>query len=351
MRIDFFCADGSPLGVIPEDIYGRGVGGAELALLSLTEALAGLGHEIWIYNNPRSSVKGSVQFADQRDFFDDHQSAVFVLFRSPHPALQAAHTQLKIFWSCDQFTIGSYKYDVFPYVDCIVAISQYHKEYHIREWGADPSLIGFIDLGVRLQDYEEQGVRRVPGQLIYCSVPDRGLILLHELWLEIKQRVPHATLVITGDYRLWGSKRAGTHRFRLMFGREGSEGVSFLGKVPRERLVREQLRSEFHAYPCWYPELFCIAAAECQVAGAIPITSTAGALKWTNRWGVRVPGNPRTAPWKADFVEQIVKGLTTNQEESRAQMMKEAREQFDWTKIAGDWIRLIEQGKWPGEEG
>lgn len=350
MRFDFQCNDGSPIGVIPSDIQGRGVGGAELALLSLTEALASLGHEVWIYNDPREPVRGPVHFATKESFYDGHASDVFVLFRSPNPALRKAHTRIKLFWSCDQYTIGDYRREIFPFVDWIVAISQYHRTHHIKRWGADPDRIGSIDLGVRLQEYEEGEVSRNPHQLIFCSVPDRGLDLLHEAWLEIKKQVPQATLTITGDYRLWGSKRAGTHQFKLKFGRQGSDGVSFLGRVPRARLVKEQRQSALHTYPCSYEELFCISVAECQVAGAIPITPPLGALGQTNQWGFQIEGDARTPPWKSAFVGRVIESLSTDLSEQRTLMMKEARKRFDWTKIANDWIRLIELGRWPGEE-
>ena len=59
MRIDVFCAEGSPIGTTWNDIYGRskdkrvGLGGAELALHSMCEYWAKDGHRVRLYNNPR----------------------------------------------------------------------------------------------------------------------------------------------------------------------------------------------------------------------------------------------------------------------------------------------------------
>ena len=37
LKIDLLCNDGSPIGVTPLNIYGRGVGGAELSMMTLME--------------------------------------------------------------------------------------------------------------------------------------------------------------------------------------------------------------------------------------------------------------------------------------------------------------------------
>jgi hypothetical protein len=42
------------------------------------------------------------------------------------------------------------------------------------------------------------------------------------------------------------------------------------------------LKAELHLYPCEYDELFCIAVAESQVAGAYTVTSNYGSLPTTN---------------------------------------------------------------------
>ena len=113
MRIDFFCNDGSPIGIVPEDLYGRGVGGSELALITLVEELGRRGHDVWVYNNPRKPVDGPAKFAHQSAFYDGHHSDVFVLFRSPNPALHRADTDHRVFWSLDQQTVGNYASEIY----------------------------------------------------------------------------------------------------------------------------------------------------------------------------------------------------------------------------------------------
>lgn len=305
MRVDILCNDGSPLKVIPSDIYDRGVGGAELALLTFAPKLAEAGHQVRVYNNPRElGMHEGVEFLNINQYAPREARDVVIAFRSPNPMLPSSKGR-KIFWSCDQQTAGNYATDIIPVVDHTVVISQRHKEYFLSRYKWPEDKMTVLDLGVRTWEYSpDEAPVKVPGRMIYCSVPDRGLEILCKMWPEIKRRVPHASLVITADYRLWGVEHAGNEKHVAMW-RPHQTDVKFLGMIPRKHLVEEQLKAEIHAFPCTYDELFCIAAAECQVAGAVPVTSDMGALATTNRYGMQIRGNPRNEEWQQKFIRKL----------------------------------------------
>lgn len=342
MRIAFMCYGGSPTGVIPDDIYGRGVGGAELGLLSLAETMAERGHEVFVYNDPRKVGKQSgVQFFPTSNFFPHHANGygldAFILFRTPWPMVSALVCS-KVFWSCDPQTAGHFGSDVFPYVDHTVCISPYHRDYFYRRYRHDFSTMTAIDLGVRVQDYA-QDVQKVPGKCIYCSMPERGLELLHKAWPRIREAVPHASLVITADRRLWGVDYPGDEHYRIMW---EDQDVEYLGKIPRMELVRHQLESDVMAYPGAYEEMFCISAAECQVAGAVPITSTMGALPTTVEVGMKIDYHPHSPEFMNRFVAGVVEFLRSEKLRMIQDKAKATRARFDWNNIAGQWEELIE---------
>lgn len=338
--IDLYANDGSPIGITPPDIYGRGVGGAELSMMTWAETMAGRGHVVKIYNNPKEpGLYNGVEYAPQNSFDPAADRDVFIVYRSPNPHIQAARAGLTVFWSTDQFTVGHFGRDVFPFVDRVVCISPYHVDYHKRAYGIDDAKIGYIDLGVRLQDYR-QDVERIPGRCIFCSVPDRGLEILRLVWPEVKKEVPNASLVITSDYTLWGA-RPNNHRHRLDWLHE--QDVTFLGKVDRQRLAREQMAAVVQSYPCTYEELFCISAAECQTAGAVPVTSAFGALQTTNLWGILLTGNPMERAWQKRFVSKVAAMLDRPPDTTMMQDL--ARRRFDWDRICGQWEDLFETGQ------
>lgn len=344
LTIDLYANDGSPLGIAPPDIYGRGVGGAELSMMTWAETMARRGHTVRIYNNPPGPGDyDGVAYQPQGAFRANEYRDVFVAYRSPNPYIRSVNAGVKLFWSCDQYTIGNFARDVFPYVDRIVCISPFHVAYHKQHYGAEDGKIGYLDLGVRLGDYAATLTDKVPGRCIFCSVPDRGLQILRVVWPRIKERISHASLVITSDYTLWGGPPL-NHEHRLKW--LNLPDVTFAGKVPRRDLARMQLEAQVHAFPCTYEELFCISAAECQTAGTIPVTSDFGALPSTNQWGRVLAGHPLDGEWQQSFVEAVVELLEDDTLDAQGRAMaKQARSRFDWETICEGWEHLIETGE------
>ena len=336
MKIDFLCPSGSPIDVLPEDIAGRGVGGAELALLTLTEVLSKRGHNVTVFNQSQhESLYGGVLFRPVRTFESDAERDAVVLFRTQDRRFPGARGR-KVFWSCDQFTSGNYSNDIFPYAERVVCISDRHATYFIQHYKLAPDRITVIGLGVRTWEYVN-APPKVPGQCIFCSVPDRGQQVLRLVWDRIVDAVPHATLVITSDYNLWGIAGSGGTTFRLKW--VGVRNVTYEGLVPRARLVQLQMQSDLMVYPCTYDELFCISAAECQVAGAVPITSDMGALVTTNLYGKIIHGDPNSSEWQARFATEVIQTLQmTKALPIRQDICMRSRDGvFDWDKLAVAW--------------
>lgn len=347
LKIDLLCNDGSPIGVTPMMIEGRGVGGAELSMMTLMEVFVKRGHEVRVFNDPAApGDHDGVQYLPLSAYNNRTPRDVIIIFRSPNQRYVRKHMPAdvrKVWWSCDQFTIGNYA-QFAQEVDYVVTISPHHTNYHHGKYAIPLNKMSHIDLGVRSWEYNDK-IEKVKGRIIFCSIPDRGLPILHAAWPLIKRDAPHASLSITSDYTLWGTG-PNNSQHRLQWA--GSNDVVFHGKVPRSRLVDLQVEAEIMAYPSVYEELFCISAAECQVAGAMPITSEIGALKTTNEFGVVIPGNPKSASWVDAFSNRIVNLLTREHEylESRQASMKfSARRRFDWDTIAERWEELFEEGK------
>lgn len=157
-----------------------------------------------------------------------------------------------------------------------------------------------------LDDYASPPEDRGP-LLLYCSMPDRGLYYLKDIFPAIRRQVPDATLAITSDFTLWG-KAPARDAFMRFF--KGQRGVTYLGHVDRATLVAEQRRARIMAYPCTFEEGFCIAAAECMAAGAVPVTTADFALTTTvGDAGVLVKGRPRSWFYRRAFVKAVVRLL------------------------------------------
>lgn len=338
MKIDIVCRDGSPLGVSMKSLYGEdgrnGVGGAELALLTMCEAWHKAGHEVTLYNNPKEPGASPFQQRRVTDFIPNNLRDICITFRSPNPMTANANGK-KVWWSTDQRTIGDFR-QFSSTQDEIVTISPYHSQYFKDTYGIEETTV--IDLPVR-DDYNEQ-VDKLEKQVLFSSVPDRGLLILAKLWPRIKERVPDANLVITSGWSLWTGMDDSSLLMPYRMAFRGQKDVEYVGAVRRKELNRIQLQSSVLGYPCIYPELFCYAVAEAQVAGCFPVTSVEGALMTTNM-GLKIRGNPKDSEFQDAFVEGVAYALMNPKDNLRQVNHGMAKERFSLERIMKEWENVF----------
>lgn len=340
LSIHVLANDGSPLNISEASIYGLdgkiGVGGAELAIMTLMSGWVDAGHDVIFYNNPPHGYKSKFKQAPISLFLPQEYRDILIIFRSPNKRAERARAGKKIWFSTDQYTVGDFA-EFSKHVDKIVTISDFHSNYFSSTYGINDSIK--IDLPVRTWEYKHK-VEKIPYSMIFCSVPTRGLDILAKCYDKIKQEVPEASLTITSDFRLWGIDSPLNEQYIKRF--LGKDGVRFLGAVSRNEMVDEQLRAEVHPYCCTYEELFCYSSAECQVAGCFPISSTIGALITTNM-GLLIHGDPNTNEWQNIFIQVVVEALRDRENfQQMAQDNKQkAIQRFSLDKILTEWEEKV----------
>jgi len=344
LKIHVLANDGSPLGVTEASIEGTdgrmGVGGAELALLTMCRAWQYYGNDVTLYNNPNNPLASSFKQKSIDSFDPNEDRDILIIFRSPNPKSLEAKGR-KIFWSCDQQTVGDYR-ALAAEVSKIVTISPRHNKYFKEMYGITNSIN--IDLPVRTWEYTGHDLEKVSHRCIFTSMPDRGLNELHGIWPLIVREVPDASLVITSDWRLWAEWQTeeAVRSYRLAWARHPN--IEYRAAIKRADLIQVQLSADLHVYPCVYDELFCIAVAESQVAGAFPVTSDVGSLGTTNMGRV-VHGNPQDPKWVEIFVRNVVELLTDPKLKDKQAWIREvARKRFSVEKIVETWEREIFSG-------
>jgi glycosyltransferase involved in cell wall biosynthesis len=249
-KLEILVNDGSPIGVTSKSITGEdgriGVGGSELALLTMCEAWHKEGHEVVLYNSPDMSNGSAFQQKGIDDFKAGDEHEYVIVFRSPNHRIKDMKAKRIIWWSTDQATIGSFK-DFSKEVDKIVTISKFHSDHFKNIYGISNTVS--IDLPVRTWEYHDD-IEKVQKRCIFTSVPDRGLMPLNAAWARIVRDVPDASLVITSDWRLWSPyiDESGVRPYRLAFAHQPN--VTYLSAVNRKRLVEEQMKATLHLYPC-----------------------------------------------------------------------------------------------------
>ncbi len=350
LKIDFLCNGNYWFN--PPKIYEEGVGGAEYIIMFLAEALAKLGHFVTIYNDcVNENTYSGVNYRFINHFDPSEPRHIFVPWRtSYHDPINAGKF---VFFSCDQYTDRNWG-PMLPRLDKFLCISPFHRDYIIANYPIDPEKVVSVSPGVNLRDYTSKEAKQLkkqrnPNKLIYCSVPDRGLASLAQMWPIIRRRVPEAELVVTSDYTLWGARDPGNQRFLSAI---KQPGIIFLGKIPRQELVNHQLTSSLLCYPCNYQENFGIAVAECMAAGAVPVIFGTGAIPTTVQNGgiVLTPKRkpeglytPLTIEDEENFIESLCSLLQNpkDQEKYRVRAHSIATREYSYLAMAARFLEAI----------
>jgi glycosyltransferase involved in cell wall biosynthesis len=302
-RVLFICDFGRPFS--GADFRVEGVGGTESCVVLLAEAYAARGASVVVANRVTDArVDAGVRYVPL-SALDDTPADTVILWKQWSDAAAGRGGTRLFFWTDvhmpDPAMLGRCR----EWAQETLLLSEFQRQHLVR--GTRGGRTTVVGAPVAVGDYGDLGPPK-ERLLLYCSVPDRGLYYLKDLFPRIRRRVPDARLAITSDFTLWGAQPAKA-AFMKFFA--GQDGVEYRGHVSRPELVTWQRRARVMAYPCRFEEGFCLAAAECMAAGAVPVTTRDYALVTTVAdGGVLVGGHPRGFLYRRRFVNACVELLT-----------------------------------------
>jgi glycosyltransferase involved in cell wall biosynthesis len=307
----------------PRDTFDDPRTGSEVGWVRIVEGLRALGHTVhslapgdrgaidWLLLDKPDAPQGLdvLISINEPDSLRDHRVT------QPQPA----PLHICEFW-LNQFTFCAPEFD--NYVDMYVSPSQAHLDQVLGAWQAQSPAKWIVNqLGCDPDIYPR--VVKVPGRVVHCSSPDRGLHRLLEAWPHIKRAVPHATLLIFYQLDKWlrGFDDTGyfpaieKNRGRALYVEEalkrlsGPEwGIEVLDSIDRVTLARELAQAEVMAYPCEtisWSEGFSCSTLEACAAEACPIITDCDAFADVYRSLDPVPvGN-----WQ-DWRDRVILALT-----------------------------------------
>lgn len=321
-----------------------GIGGSEEAIIRLAPKLAQKGYKVVVFAKPgeRAGVYDGVQW---RNFWDcnlDDEFDVFIGWRGPFIFDRKIKARKKYLWLHDVMEVGEFTEERLNNLDKVILLSEYHK-----------SLFPIPDDKVLLSgngiDPEEFNItaERDPHRIFYGSSHVRGLSYLYEVWPDVIKEVPDATLhVFYGRESYDKINKGNPERLKWMDDMiqtaKDLPGVTDHGKVGQDRLVQEMFQSGIWAYPCPFPEVFCITSVKAQAAGCTPVTTSFAALDEMVQFGTKldIPNDGNVGRADQAFLDNYKNALITalkNPQENREEMMQWAR-QKSWQHIADQWV-------------
>ena len=187
---------------------------------------------------------------------------------------------------------------------------------------------------------------RDPHKAIWSSSPDRGLAVLLDLWPQIREQVPDATLDVYYGFDNADKVVAMTKDLNLSYvmarcrrGLAELPGVHHHGRVDQKTLARAMLGAGVLAYctPWW--ETSCITCLEATAAGMRIVTSDLAALTETvGDRGTLLAGDYLTKEYQEQFVTAVVDAMMNPDDSDRRRSMAHARTHFGWDGVAAEWV-------------
>lgn len=332
----------------------KGIGGSETAHIELAERLGQKGHEVISYvPQPAYAYMPEKRGGVSWRYSGDANPSIggnWIVFRD------SAFFDRKLGPGQYIFVAQDVDYEWSPSrlnkVDKYIVLCQTHAEYTLKKYPEVREKVFLSSNGIRteiIEQVEKEGIVRNPNKLIYASSPDRGLLTILENWFRIRERCRDAEL--HGFYGFENmdailAASGGNAWFKPMKNEIhkllNQPGVKFRGRIGQMDLYREWFSSNVWWYPTDWPETSCITCMDAQATGALPVCTNYWALKSNVFHGMmtnEIPQQNKISLCRQ--IDQVIDWIRNPDVEWRGEMMKKAREEFDWNRIVDQFVKWL----------
>lgn len=333
----------------------EGIGGSEEAIIRLAPKLAAMGYKVVVFAKPghRAGLdqETGVMWRNYWECNLDDEFDIFIAWRAPFIFDRKIKARKSYLWLHDVMEPGEFTPErIENFTKCIV-LSDYHRS--LFPMISDEKIL-MSGNGIDPEDFDFVTAVRDPHKIFYGSSHVRGLAYLYEIWPEVKAAVPEATLdVFYGRDSYDKINRGNPERMKWMDDMIAKakelDGVTDHGKVGQDEIVRRMFGSAVWAYPCPFPEIYCITAVKAQAAGAVPVSTNFAALDQMVQFGskIDIPNDGGVGRADKEFLENYKNALIDmlkhpeKQEAQRKEMMAWART-HSWQSVAEQWALEFE---------
>ena len=374
MKLDWYIGPSCPDYPVTFERYEReGMGGSESHVLLLLAALAKR-HEVTLYGDVGPVVERGVNFLPRAAFTMGGERDVLVWHRTPQPErpemFAEATAGFKVAWNPDGWARGGleatkplWEQHFYGPADVVWNISRWQRSLIVGLYDTDPVKHVVLPCAIDTAPFRRLDMAAkhatdlvahsatpecasgAPLTMIYCSVPNRGLDRVIAWWPRISHILEkRCRLHICGDASIHGaeSSAAGIRYEHAYFFNE-NPNATYHGAVSRRELSALQGASHIWIYPTSFDEHFCLSAAECQAAGALPVATARAGLDYTvvnGETGLLVPVGPN---FEGRFTEELF-ALCRDPERRTAMAMagrRRANDLFAASRVAQRFERVI----------
>lgn len=331
----------------------RPLGGTETAIIRLTDQLAKMGHDVYIFQEdilPANPDPKGPHYISVKEFAEIDSFDAVILIRGLLELFKDWKSKKKLYWISDAYrslkTYGIGDKRIVSKADGMFLLSQWHVDTLCESSGFPKEKTWIVNNGIHPEYFSGSEVRH-PKRLIYSSAPDRGLIYMPRIYEALKMRHPDLELHVFSSFDKyfigWEPGYRKNENINLYEKLASLPGCTLHGSILQKDLAREFMKSSILVYPSNFEETSCITAMEAMAGGCAIVTSNIGALKETiQRAGIFIESEPGSDEYIHQFIEETDRLLDNPQrlQELAAAGLKRAKS-LTWEQSAKSMVNYL----------
>jgi len=198
----------------------------------------------------------------------------------------------------------------------VLCLTPWHKKYFLQSFPQLENRTDYCNYGIDKEIFKyDKKNKKIKNSFIYSSYPNRGLLILLNMWDEIKNIVPDATLHLYCDvFGKWVCENYSDEMKeiqKILWDELGVEkytkrGIVYHGWVSKDELAKGWSAAEYWFYPCKFSETFCLTALEAASSKTLAICNNLGALiDVVGDRGIVINGDSQSYEWKESALKSI----------------------------------------------
>ena len=222
-------------------------------------------------------------------------------------------------------------------VDRVVCLTNWHSNNIIERHPFLKDKIEIINNGINIVDFPTNKIQKFSNKFVWSSCAYRGLHILLNLWSDILEILPDATLDIC-SYDSFPKNKEEEEMLKTI---NMYESITYRGKLNTSELYDLMAKSEYWLYTNTFPETSCITGMEMLMSEVICIYyPLAGLVDTVGDYGIPVE--------RGQEIETIV-NLTNKRKTEIRKRGKEYALSCSWENRAKKWVQVLSLGnkrKW-----
>lgn len=319
----------------------RPLGGVETGAIHFGNALARLGHQVFIVSEIEDKAEMNPRFIKPNEVHLCGDLDLFLAIRGWPTIFLPIPRKKTMLWTGDSanivhnFGIGDPR--VFINLDALLCVSSWQANMLCRNACFPQQKVYLLRNGVFLPHFEGREERKRK-RLIFTMHPSRGIEFLLPIFNILKAKHPDLELHIFSGSKIHKQEDP---RWDPIFNElRKTDGCVVHGNVLQKQLSRELMRSSIWIYPTHVSETSCISAMEAQAAGCAIVASALGALPETvGQAGILLSESAEYIMKFADAVDKLLSDEILLH--SYSQKGLEQAKSYDWNLRAASFLEFF----------